>query len=79
MKWEEIDFTSYLPNDNELMNIARISGLIDEGDYINYLLNESAFENNEESNVVIKLSVVVSGKMLDSKKSNINSTIEDAA
>jgi len=28
MKWEEIDFTSYLPNDNELMNIARISGSI---------------------------------------------------
>lgn len=68
MNWKDIDFTDYIPNDEELMNIALVSGIIEEEDYMNFLLNDSEFENNAEESALITLSVI---------DSSVNSDVEE--
>lgn len=40
MDWKDIDFTDYMPNDEELMDIALASGIIEEGDYMDWELQQ---------------------------------------
>lgn len=68
MNWKDIDFTDFIPNDEELMNIALVSGIIEEEDYMNFLLNDSEFENDAEESALITLSVIDSSANSDGEE-----------